>query len=88
MLPRAEENLKTIWTAYGFGEMPVTDVITEQRRLVESQAQFNNALRDYYTSLAELERAPGKPLPASAFSSTPVTAMATGQTAGQSSSKP
>lgn len=88
VLPRAEENLKTIRAAYGFGEMPVTDVIAEQRRLVENQTQFNNALRDYYTSLAELERALGKPLPASAFSSTPVTAMTTGQTAGQASSKP
>jgi cobalt-zinc-cadmium efflux system outer membrane protein len=88
VLPRAEENLRTIRAAYGFGEMPVLDVIAEQRRLVESQTQYNAALRDYYTSLAELERALGKPLPASAFSSTPVTAMDTGQTAGQVSSKP
>ena len=88
VLPRAEENLKTIRAAYGFGEMPVTDVIAEQRRLVENQTQFNNALRDYYTSLAELERALGKPLPASAFSSTPVTPIATEQPAGQTSSKP
>ncbi len=88
VLPRAEENLRTIRAAYGFGEMPVLNVIAEQRRLVESQTQYNAALRDYYTSLAELERALGKPLPASAFSSTPVTAMDTGQTAGQVSSKP
>lgn len=88
VLPRAEENLKTIRAAYGFGEMPVTEVIAEQRRLVESQTQYNAALRDYYTSLAELERALGKPLPASAFSSTPVTAMNAGQTAEQTASKP
>ena len=83
VLPRAEENLRTIRAAYGFGEMPVMDVIAEQRRLVENQTQYNAALRDYYTSLAELERALGKPLPASAFSSTPVTAMTTGQTASK-----
>ena len=88
VLPRAEENLRTIRAAYGFGEMPVLNVIAEQRRLVESQTQYNTALRDYYTSLAELERALGKPLPASAFSSTPVTAMTTGQTAEQTASKP
>lgn len=74
VLPRAEENLKTIRAAYGFGEMPVMEVIAEQRRLVENQTQYNAALRDYYTSLAELERALGKPLPASAFSSRPLTA--------------
>ncbi|MGE0127663.1 MAG: TolC family protein [Blastocatellales bacterium] len=88
VLPRAEENLRTIRAAYSFGEMPVLNVIAEQRRLVENQTQYNTALRDYYTSLAELERALGKPLPASAFSSTPVTAMTTGQTAEQTASKP
>jgi hypothetical protein len=52
----------------------VLDVVAEQRRLIESQTQYNAALREYYVSLAELERAIGAPLPASAFSSTPVTA--------------
>ena len=87
VLPRAEENLRTIRAAYGFGEMPVMDVIAEQRRLVENQTQYNAALRDYYTSLAELERALGKPLPTSAFSSTPVTARAKEQIAESASSK-
>ena len=43
VLPRAEENLRTIRAAYGFGEMPVLNVIAEQRRLVESQTQYNTA---------------------------------------------
>ena len=88
VLPRAEENLKTIRAAYGFGEMPVMDVIAEQRRLVENQTQYNAALRDYYTSLAELERALGKPLSASAFSPALVTTLTTEQTAGLAATKP
>lgn len=74
ILPRAEQNLRTIRTAYNLGELQVLDVVAEQRRLIESQTQYNAALREYYVSLAELERAIGAPLPASAFSSTPVTA--------------
>ncbi|MEP7270889.1 MAG: TolC family protein [Acidobacteriota bacterium] len=78
VLPRAEENLRMIRAAYNLGELQVLDVVAEQRRLIESQTQYNVALRDYYVSLAELERAIGAPLPASAFSSTPVTASTQG----------
>ncbi|MGH9837315.1 MAG: TolC family protein [Blastocatellia bacterium] len=75
VLPRAEQNLRMIRAAYNLGDLQVLDVVAEQRRLVESQTQYNAALRDYYVSLAEIERAIGAPLPASAFSSTPVTAL-------------
>jgi cobalt-zinc-cadmium efflux system outer membrane protein len=75
VLPRAEQNLRTIRAAYNLGDLQVLDVVAEQRRLIENQTQYNVALRDYYVSLAELERAIGTPLPASAFSSTPVTAL-------------
>ena len=87
ILPRAEQNLRTIRASYSLGEMPVMDVIAEQRRLVENQTQYNIALRDYYTSLAELERALGKPLPTSAFSSKPLTAMISQPAAAPISSK-
>ncbi len=88
VLPRAEENLKTIRAAYNLGEMPVLDVVAEQRRLVENQTQYNAALRDYYTSLAELERALGASLPPSAFSSKPVTVVAAKQSAEPASPNP
>jgi cobalt-zinc-cadmium efflux system outer membrane protein len=78
VLPRAEQNLRTIRTAYNLGDLQVLDVVAEQRRLIESQTQYNAALREYYVSLAELERSIGAPLPASAFSSTPVTALTEG----------
>ncbi len=78
VLPRAQQNLRTIRAAYNLGDLQVLDVVAEQRRLIENQTQYNTALRDYYVSLAELERAIGAPLPASAFSSTPVTALTEG----------
>ncbi len=78
VMPRAEQNLRTIRAAYNLGDLQALDVVAEQRRLVENQTQYNAALRDYYLSLAELEKALGAPLPASVFSSTPVTAMTGG----------
>ena len=78
VLPRAQQNLRTIRAAYNLGDLQVLDVVAEQRRLIENQTQYNTALRDYYVSLAELERAIGAPLPASAFSSAPVTALTEG----------
>jgi outer membrane protein, heavy metal efflux system len=78
ILPRSEQNLRTIRAAYNLGEMQVTDVVAEQRRLVDSQTQYNAALRDYYVALAELEKALGAPLPPSAFSPTPVVTSADG----------
>lgn len=67
ILPRAEENLKTIRAAYGLGEFSVFEVVNEQRRLNESLAGYNESLRDYYTALAEIEAALGTPLTASVF---------------------
>lgn len=67
ILPRSEENLKSVRAAYGFGEFSVFEVVNEQRRLTENLAGYNESLRDYYIALAELETALGSPIPASAF---------------------
>ncbi len=67
ILPRAEENLRTVRTAYGLGEFSVFDVVNEQRRLNENLAGYNDSLRDYYAALAILEAAIGTPLPTSGF---------------------
>ena len=67
ILPRAEENVRTIRAAYNLGEFSVFDIVNEQRRLIESETGYNEALGDYYSALAELERAMGTTLPASAF---------------------
>lgn len=70
ILPRAEENLKSVRAAYNLGEFSVFDIINEQRRLIENETGYNDALRDYYAALAELETVLGTPLPASGFAPT------------------
>jgi len=67
ILPRSQDNFRSVQAAYNLGEFSVFDVINEQRRLIESETGYNEALRDYYAALAELETALGTPLPQSAF---------------------
>lgn len=67
ILPQSEKNLETIRAAYGLGEFSIFDVLQQQGRLIESETGYNEALRDYYTSLAELERALGTTIPATGF---------------------
>lgn len=67
ILPRSEENLRSTRAAYSLGEFSVFDIIGEQRRLIESETGYNEAVRDYYSALAELERALGTPIPQSGF---------------------
>lgn len=59
LLPRNQENLRIIRAAYDLGEQKLLDVVAEQRRLVETQQQYIDSLRDYYTAIIELERAVG-----------------------------
>ncbi|HWW73908.1 MAG TPA: TolC family protein [Pyrinomonadaceae bacterium] len=67
ILPASQSNLRSVRAAYGLGEFSTFDVINEQRRLIESQTGYNDAVRDYYDALADLERALGTPLPATGF---------------------
>ena len=68
ILPRAEENLRTVRAAYGIGEFSIFDVVSEQRRLTESVTGYNQSLRDYYIALTELETAIGTAIPAAGLS--------------------
>lgn len=67
ILPRAEDNLRSVRAAYGLGDFSIFEVVNEQRRLAENVTNFNQVLRDYYNALTELETAIGTTLPASAF---------------------
>jgi outer membrane protein, heavy metal efflux system len=67
ILPRAEDNLRSVRAAYGLGDFSIFEVVNEQRRLAENVTNFNQILRDYYNALTELETAIGTTLPASAF---------------------
>lgn len=71
ILPRAEANLQTVRAAYGVGEFSVFEVVGEQRRLTENVTGYNQALRDYYATLAELETALGTVIPPTGFSTNP-----------------
>ena len=68
ILPRAEENLRTVRASYALGEFSVFEVVNEQRRLTENVMNYNQIVRDYYNALTELETAIGTTLPASGFS--------------------
>jgi len=67
ILPQSQKNVETVRAAYGLGEFSIFEVLQQQQRLVESETGYNEALRDYYAALAELERALGTPLPADGF---------------------
>ncbi|MEP6903043.1 MAG: TolC family protein, partial [Actinomycetota bacterium] len=67
ILPRSEENLTAVRSAYGFGEFSVFEVVNEQRRLTENVTGYNQALRDYYNALNELETALGTSIPPDGF---------------------
>lgn len=67
ILPRSEENLRSVRAAYGLGEFSVFEVVNEQRRLTENVTNFNQVLRDYYNALTQLETALGTPLPPAGF---------------------
>ncbi len=68
ILPRAEDNLRTVRAAYGLGDFSVFEVVNEQRRLTENVTNYNQVVRDYYNALTEIETAIGTTLPASGFS--------------------
>lgn len=67
ILPRAEANLATVRAAYVIGEFSIFDVVNEQRRLTESVTGYNQALREYYITLTELETAIGTTIPPTAL---------------------
>jgi cobalt-zinc-cadmium efflux system outer membrane protein len=75
IVPRAEANLQSVRNAYGEGEFSVFDIVNEQRRLIDNQTAYNDALRDYYSALADLERAIGTTIPATAFAHGPVSIL-------------
>ncbi|MBA2339544.1 MAG: TolC family protein, partial [Pyrinomonadaceae bacterium] len=75
IVPRSEENVRSVRAAYNLGEFSVFDVVNEQRRLIESETGYNEALRDYYSALAELEAALGTPIPNTGFAAPSVSVL-------------
>ena len=61
VIARSNENIRVIRAAYQLGEFRITDLINEQRRLLDSQREFTEALTEQYRAFAELKVALGTP---------------------------
>jgi cobalt-zinc-cadmium efflux system outer membrane protein len=62
LLSQSQQNLNAIRAAYEIGELRVFELLSEQRRLVETQRSYIDALKEVYLSRFELERVAGGPL--------------------------
>ncbi len=62
VIPRSTENIRTIRAAYQIGAFSITDLLVEQRRLVDAQREFTEALAERYRALADLQAAIGVPV--------------------------
>lgn len=75
IIPTAQKNLQAVRSAYNAGEFSIFDIVGEQRRLIENETAYNDVLTDYYSALADLERALGTTLPPSGFAPSPITVI-------------
>lgn len=62
VIHRSTENLKVIRAVYELGEIRITDLITEQRRLLDSQRELTEAMTERFRALTDLHLAIGTPL--------------------------
>src|SRR5215471_9943519 len=60
---QAQLNLDVVQQTYTLGQKTLIDYINEQRRFVEIETGYTDALKEYFDSLVEIERAAGSPLP-------------------------
>jgi cobalt-zinc-cadmium efflux system outer membrane protein len=59
VLDRSRQNIRTIRGAYEVGAFRVTELLSEQRRFVDFQREFTEALAESYRALADLQSAIG-----------------------------
>ena len=59
VIARGNENIKAIRGAYEVGAFRVTELLTEQRRLIDSQREYTEALAERYRAMADLQAALG-----------------------------
>lgn len=62
VIARSNDNIRVVRAAYELGHFSITDLLSEQRRLVDSQREFSEALTEQYRSLADLQAALGLPV--------------------------
>lgn len=59
VIPRSNENIKTIRQVYEIGELTITDLIMEQRKLLDANRELTDALAERYRAEADLFMALG-----------------------------
>jgi cobalt-zinc-cadmium efflux system outer membrane protein len=59
VIGRSTENIQAIRAAYQLGEFRITDLLAEQRRLLDAQREFTDTLAERYRALADLQTAIG-----------------------------
>ncbi|HEX7773461.1 MAG TPA: TolC family protein [Pyrinomonadaceae bacterium] len=62
VIGRSTENIRVIRAAYELGQLQITDLLSEQRRLLDSQREYTETLTEQYRALADLQAALGGPL--------------------------
>jgi cobalt-zinc-cadmium efflux system outer membrane protein len=60
---QAARNLDVVRQTYGYGRIPLLEVIAEQRRFIDIETGYTDVLLDAYASRVALERAIGTDLP-------------------------
>lgn len=59
VIARSNDNIRVIRAAYELGQFSISELLNEQRRLVDSQREFTDALSERYRALADLQSAIG-----------------------------
>jgi outer membrane protein, heavy metal efflux system len=62
VISRSNDNIRVVRAAYELGQFSITDLINEQRRLVDSQRDFTHTLSEQYRALSDLQAALGIPV--------------------------
>lgn len=62
VIQRSQENVRVMRAAYELGHFSVTELLAEQRRLLDSQRDYTEALAEQYRALSDLQSAVGAPL--------------------------
>ena len=62
VIARSTDNIRVVRAAYELGQFSITDLLNEQRRLVDSQRDFTETLSEQYRALADLQAALGTPI--------------------------
>jgi cobalt-zinc-cadmium efflux system outer membrane protein len=59
VIQRSSDNIRVIRAAYELGEYRITDLLSEQRRLIDSQREFTETLAEQQRALVDLQSALG-----------------------------